>query len=36
MQVEGQRNRIFRSIDWAGKNKNKRRKDKGSIRLANS
>ena len=35
MQVEGQRSIILRSSDWAKINKNRREKDKGSIRLAN-
>jgi len=34
MQVEGQRNKILRSSDWAGRDKNGRRKNKDSVELA--
>ena len=30
MQVKGQRNKILRSSDWAGRDKNGRRKDEDS------
>ena len=36
VQMENKKSRLFRSCDWARKNKNGERKDRSSIGLASS